>query len=222
MPTHEISTANTGHGAHKPGAPALPNTARERTDDETLCRNLRKNGEHGASKSSICIWGGKTPSRWIGAFRLIHGRKTGLELAQGSICLPYHAAQNLVRGHRRRANEQRQVQPLVYSSVGEDCAGGDFFEHISADSQSASDTETASAPEQAPTPTPAPTSTPTPVYDKVKADIAWPIAQPVLDAYGYPPPASTFMKMTTRAFGFTHRQPLSSARRPLFSIRKPF
>ena len=107
------------------------------------------------------------------------GGKTGLELAQEAYAfhITQHKTSFAVTDEGRTSNAKFS---LVYSSVGEDCIGGDFFEHISPDDQNASDAETES------TPTPAPTSTPAPVYDKVKADVAWPMAQPALDAYGYP------------------------------------
>ena len=103
----------------------------------------------------------------------------GLELAQEAYAfhITQHKTSFAVTDEGRTSNAKFS---LVYSSVGEDCIGGDFFEHISPDDQNASDAETES------TPTPAPTSTPAPVYDKVKADVAWPMAQPALDAYGYP------------------------------------
>ena len=103
------------------------------------------------------------------------GGKTGLELAQEAYA--YHVTQQstsfTVTDEGRTGNAKFS---LVYSQVGEDQIGGDFFENLGSSNES--------------TPSevlePEPTSTPTPDYDKVTADVEWPVEKPKVDAYGYP------------------------------------
>ena len=65
---------------------------------------------------------------------------------------------------------------LVYSQGCGDQIGGDFFENLGASNES--------TPSEALEPEPI--STPTPDYDKVTADVEWPVEKPKVDAYGYP------------------------------------
>ena len=98
------------------------------------------------------------------------GGKTGLELAQEAYAFHItrstkHRSQSPTKGERATPNSVWSIP-----RSGEDCIGGDFLNTSHRTIRSASDAETES------TPTPAPTSTPAPVYDKVKADVAWPMA----------------------------------------------
>lgn len=178
MLTHDIN-GEYGHGAHKLCA-SVAQYCVERTGDEAFMpESAEKWGTWCVKKLYLHLGRENTVTMDWRVPLSSMGGKTGLELAQEAYAfhITQHKTSFAVTDEGRTSNAKFS---LVYSSVGEDCIGGDFFEHISPDDQNASDAETES------TPTPAPTSTPAPVYDKVKADVAWPMAQPALDAYGYP------------------------------------
>lgn len=213
MLTHDIN-GEYGHGAHKLCA-SVAQYCVERTGDEAFMpESAEKWGTWCVKKLYLHLGRENTVTMDWRVPLSSMGGKTGLELAQEAYAfhITQHKTSFAVTDEGRTSNAKFS---LVYSSVGEDCIGGDFFEHISPDDQNASDAETES------TPTPAPTSTPAPVYDKVKADVAWPMAQPALDAYGYPLSGEHVYEDDDAGVGFTHRQPSSSAS-TAFSIKRPF
>ena len=88
-------------------------------DIENLYAGIRgKMGDMARQKALSASGAGEHRYDGLARSALIHGRQNRPRTGAGSICLPYHAAQNIVRGHRRRANEQRQIQSGLFLGRG--------------------------------------------------------------------------------------------------------
>ena len=186
MLTHDIG-GEYGHGAHRLCA-SVAQYCVERSGDETFSpESAEKWGTWNVKKLYLHLGREKTITMDWRVPLSSMGGKTGLELAQEAFA--FHVTQNttsfVVTDEGKTGNAEFS---LVYSLVGEDRVGGDFFEHISPDDQdlSAETDESLPEPTPAPTSTPIPTPTPVAVHRKVSAQVAWPIEQPALDSYGYP------------------------------------
>lgn len=181
MLTHDIN-GEYGHGAHKLCASVAEYFVERSADETYLPESAEKWGTWQVKKLYLHMGRDNVISMNWRVPLTSMGGKTGLELAQEAYA--FHVTQQTtsftVTDEGRTGSS---AFSLVYSQVGEDRVGGDFFENIASSGEPLS-AEEDEANEVTPEPSPEPT--PTPVYDKVKADVAWPIEQPALDAYGYP------------------------------------
>ena len=117
MLTHDIN-GEYGHGAHKLCA-SVAQYCVERTGDEAFMpESAEKWGDMVRQKALSASRKGEHRHDGLARSALIHGRQNRPRTSAGSICLPYHAAQNIVRSHRRRANEQRQIQSGLFLGRG--------------------------------------------------------------------------------------------------------
>lgn len=174
MITHDIN-GEYGHGAHKLCANVTQYCVEHSGDETFMQESAEKWGTWTVKKLYLHMGRENTIFMdWHVPLESMGG-KTGLELAQEAYA--YHVTQQstsfTVTDEGRTGNAKFS---LVYSQVGEDQVGGDFFENLGSSNES--------TPSEALEPEP--TSTPTPDYDKVTADVEWPVEKPKVDAYGYP------------------------------------
>lgn len=174
MITHDIN-GEYGHGAHKLCANVTQYCVEHSGDETFMPESAEKWGTWTVKKLYLHMGRENTILMdWHVPLESMGG-KTGLELAQEAYA--YHVTQQstsfTVTDEGRTGNAKFS---LVYSQVGEDQIGGDFFENLGSSNKS-TPSETLE---------PEPTSTPTPDYDKVTANVEWPIEKPKVDAYGYP------------------------------------
>ncbi|MCR4706849.1 MAG: phosphodiester glycosidase family protein [Clostridiales bacterium] len=202
--THDVK-GEYGHGAHKLCADAVQRAVKKcgergyesSSADAYGVWDVKKLYLHLAKENGILMdW--RVPLESLGG-------KTALEAAQEAY--RYHVTQSKTEFKVTDEGETGNASfGLVYTTVGPDEAGGDFLEHIALDGKREemaikpeSGVETPALPDEAepvvPEGEPASekvnVSAVQPVngsagYGKAKADVAWPIAKPELDEYGYP------------------------------------
>ena len=173
MLTHDIN-GEYGHGAHRLCANAAKYCTERSGDADYMPESAEKWGTWTVKKLYLHMGQENTIFMdWHVPLESMGG-KTGLELAQEAY--GYHVTQHttsfVVTDEGRTGNAKFS---LVYSNVGEDTVGGDFFENVGPDYES-TPAEAVATPEP----------TPIPVYDKVNANVEWPIEKPEVDAHGYP------------------------------------
>lgn len=171
--THDVN-GEYGHGAHRLCADVMQYCVPKAGDPEVMPEIAAQYGTWDVKKLYLHLYEPNAITMDWRVPLVSMGGKTGLELAQEAYLL--HVTQQTTDFVVTDEGETSCAQfGLAYSTVGEDVAGGDFFENIA---WSATPRPDGTTPEPTPTPSPTPMPTPTPTphsaYEKPEVTVPWP------------------------------------------------